>query len=80
MTIFTCGIPHRIAIRIMDVFLVKGEDSLFTLILRMMEKKEKHIKTLQGEELNNYLKGNMTVDCFEQFPLSELLTPFLPNQ
>ena len=80
MTIFACGTPHELAVRVMDVFLVKGEEVLFTLLLRMLLLKEEEVLSLHSEvpatqSLYNYLKHSLVLDCCAQYPLTTLLTP-----
>jgi len=77
MTVFACGMPHNLAVRVMDVFLVDGEEALFVLLLRMLERKERDILALEGEALYVYLKANLAVECFLQYPFETLLIPWV---
>ncbi len=77
MTIFACGMPHELAVRVMDAFLIDGEEGLFVLLLRMLEAKEKDIVDMEGEALYVYLKSKLAVECFQQFSFEALLTPFV---
>lgn len=81
MTIFTCGTPHDLAVRVMDVFLVEGESLLYSLVVRLLSAKQTHILTLRGDvtatqALYTYLKHRLVVECCEQCPLATLLGPF----
>lgn len=80
MTIFSCGTPHAMAVRIMDMFLVEGEHVLFILVLRMLALKESHVLELQGEvrtrqRLYAYLRQKLVLECFDEFSMQLLLTP-----
>lgn len=66
--------PEDIASHIFDVFLLDGEQVIFTLIIKMIEHREKHILSIEDdEELLNYLRSHMVKDCLKAYPMTKLL-------
>ena len=72
-TIFVYDCPEKMATTVFDVFLLDGEQVIFTLLIKMLELQEEKIKATEGEELLNYLRSIMPADCLKQYPMTTLL-------
>lgn len=75
-TIFVADLQSKtpeIATRIFDVFLLDGESVIFTLITQFITLKQDTILRLRYDDLLNYLRYKMPLDCFKEKSMSELL-------
>ena len=63
-TIFVYQTPEKIALHIFDVFLFDGDQVIFTLLINMIKMQEDKILQLESKELLDYMKKEMTKECF----------------
>ena len=64
-TIFIRDCPKKVAMHIFEVFLLDGEQIIFTLLLKMIELKEETILKIPGHNLLVYLQSIMPYECLE---------------
>lgn len=65
--------PLEVSVKIMDLFLMEGEEVLLNLILKMLVLKKTKILRLKSGELHNFLSKRLVVECFEQYKAESLL-------
>lgn len=58
---------------IFDVFLFDGDQVIFTLLINMIKMQEQKILSLESKELLDYMKKEMTKECFETKSMMILL-------
>ncbi|CAG9333224.1 unnamed protein product [Blepharisma stoltei] len=73
ITICSYRVPIKFAVRIMDVFLLEGEDELIKIIAKMLELKQKRILRLKQEALYSYINENLVTECYEEFEMLLIL-------
>lgn len=73
MTIFIYDCCENIAINIFDVFLLDGEQVIISLLLKMIEKKEQKIYTMEDHDCLQYLRSTMPRECLEEYELMFLM-------
>ena len=66
LTIFIYGVPFAFAIRVIDMFLIKGEEVVIECLLRIMNIMKKEILERKQEEIYEYIKSNMVNQYYEE--------------
>ena len=61
------------ATQIFDVFLLDGEQVIFTLLLKMIELKEKKILECYDHDLLEYIRTQMSQECLEEISMLILM-------
>jgi len=72
-TIFVYQTPESIALHIFDVFLFDGDQVIFTLLINMIKMQEEKILQLESKDLLDYMKKEMTKECFSTKSMMILL-------
>ena len=75
-TIFVADLQSKtpeIATYIFDVFLLDGESVIFTLLTQFITLKQDTILRLRYDDLLNYLRYKMPLECFKERSMAELL-------
>ena len=75
ITLFICDYEFEHACRVMDLFMIDGEQILVDILANMVQIKKKKIVQLDELELMNYLRKDMAVECFAEYPMSKFLGP-----
>ncbi len=57
----------------MDLFMLEGEQVLVDILANMVQIKKKKILQLDELELMNYLRKDMAVECFAEYPMSKFI-------
>ena len=73
MTLFVYMTPLETASRLFELFLMDGEHVLLTIILRMIELKQRKILSLSDLDLQQYMLCGMVKECTNSFTLENLL-------
>ena len=58
---------------IFDSFLLDGEQVIYAILVAFFDMRKDKILSLEDEDLFNYLKGEMYLDCLAEKPLHEFL-------
>lgn len=74
LTICSYKVPLKLAVRIMDVFLLEGEDKLIKIIIKLLYLKQLKILTLKREKLFGFLSENLVNECVDEFGISRILS------
>lgn len=67
------------AAHIFDIFMMDGEQIIFTLLIKMIEISEKTILSIRDDDddderdLLEYLRAIMPLDCLLKYPMTTLL-------
>ncbi len=69
--------PVEFSVRIIDVFLLKGDEVLFDVMMKVMSVCKKDIMTLRDEKLFGFFKRDIMFVCFEKY--KKELNRLLPN-
>jgi hypothetical protein len=72
ITLYIYKIPLPIATRIFEAFIVDGEVALLKILFKMLSHKRAKIMTM-GEELIEYLRKNIIVECIEELSIDNLI-------
>ena len=72
-TIFIYDSPEQVATQIFDVFLLDGEQVIFTLLLKMIELKEEKILNTFDHDLLKYIRQKMCKECLDEISMPVLL-------
>ena len=78
-TLFIYDAPEHIGAHIYDIFLLDGEQIIFTLLIKMIELHEETILSIDEDnfdeerDLLTYLRCIMPLECLTTVPLTELL-------
>jgi len=67
MTLACQHTPVEFSVRIIDVFLLKGDDVLFDVLMKVMHVCKKDIMTLRDEKLFGFFKRDIMFVCFEKY-------------
>ena len=80
ITLFICDYDFIYAQRVMDLFMLEGEQILVDLLASMVLLKKKKILLLDEIELMDYLRKDMAAECFAEYPMEKLLSkrPMVP--
>lgn len=65
--------PHDVATRIFDVFLLDGEEVIIRLLLKMIKLKQNQIIKKKELDLLQYMRKGMVVECVQEHSLPDLL-------
>ena len=57
----------------MDLFMLEGEQVIVDILANMVQLKKKKILQLDELELMNYLRKDMAVECFAEYPMSKFV-------
>lgn len=58
----------------MDLFMLDGEQIIVDILANMVQIKKKKILQLDELELMNYLRKDMAVECFAEYPMSKFVS------
>ena len=72
-TIFIRDCPNQIATHIFEVFLLDGEQVIFTLLVKMIELQEQTILKILGHDLLVYMQSIMPYESLRLYPMMTLL-------
>lgn len=75
ITLFMYDTPIPMSMRIMDLFLLEGEQVLFNLIIKMLLFKREKVLALNGQYLYTYLRSRLVRECYDEYHLATLLSP-----
>lgn len=78
MTIFSAKAPLPLAKRIFDVFLLKGDQSLLSMILKMLQLNQAHIMRIrEQQELFSFLRSELINHTYKHYPeiINEIVWP-----
>ena len=73
ITLFICDYEFEYACRVMDLFMLDGEQVILDILANMVQIKKKKILQLDELELMNYLRKDMAVECFAEYPMSKFV-------
>ena len=69
MTVFSSKAPFEFAKRIFDVFLLKGESVVISIILKLLRLNEVHILRIESQhELFNFLRTELFNHTYKHYP------------
>ena len=74
ITLFICDYEFEHAARVMDLFMLEGEQVIVDILVNMVQLKKKKILQLDELELMNYLRKDMAVECFAEYPMSKFIS------
>lgn len=63
ITLYIYRVPLKIATRIFESFIVEGESVLLKILFKMLEHKRSNIMNMNEEELLNYMRTQIIVEC-----------------
>lgn len=73
ITLFIYDVPHFVATRIFELFLLEGEEFIIRFLFKMIKLKQKKILDMRDLECMHYMRQGMVLECINEFPLTELL-------
>ena len=73
ITLFICDNEFEHALRVMDLFMLEGEQILVDILATMVQIKKQKILQLDELELMDYLRKDMAAECFAEYPMDKLL-------
>jgi hypothetical protein len=73
MTLFVYMTPLDVASRLFELFLLDGEKVLLTIIMKMVELKQRKILSLSDLDLQQYMLCGMVKECTNLYTLEKLL-------
>ena len=76
-TLFIYDCPEAVAAHIFDIFMMDGEQIIFTLLIKMIEISESTILSITEDDddrdLLEYMRAIMPLDCLRKYPMTTLL-------
>lgn len=72
ITLFTCKSPLELGARVIDVFLLEGENVIHSILLKMIELKQDKILLMDFEDLFVYFTDGLIRECYSEFSITEL--------
>ena len=73
ITLFVYDVPHYVATRIFELFLLEGEEVILRLIFKMIKLKQKKLLQMVDYQCMQYMRKGMIMECIKEYPLSQLL-------
>ena len=59
--------------KVMDLFMIEGEQVIVDILASMVQLKKKKILMLDELDLMNYLRKDMALECFAEYPMSKFV-------
>jgi hypothetical protein len=73
ITLFVYDVPHSVATRIFELFILEGEKILLSMLYKMIKIKQKKLLSLKHIDLLHYMREGMIMECIKEVPLEELI-------
>mmetsp|Transcript_6308 Transcript_6308/g.9365 ORF Transcript_6308/g.9365 Transcript_6308/m.9365 type:complete len:271 (-) Transcript_6308:1547-2359(-) len=73
-TICTYNVPEDLATRVMDWFLLDGENVVYSFLVSVLKVSEHKILNMSGEELYKYLRKQVVLDALEEAGIDSILS------
>ena len=73
LTVFISNAPLELAVRIFDLFMIDGENSLMDCVLNIVELMQTNIMQLTHEAIHLYIKSDIIKECYEKFNFATIV-------
>lgn len=73
ITLFVYDVPHYVATRIFELFMLEGEEVIIRILFRMIKLKQSKLLKMQDVDCLRYMRKGMIMECIKEVPLSKLL-------
>ena len=72
LTVFAYKTPPELVVRVMDLFLLEGEQVLFNILIKMLQLKRHKLLCMDFEQIHAYILCSLAEECLKEYHITTL--------